>query len=63
MSKTKKQLGERKRQTLGQTRRYYKRIARELSYPQAVIDDLDTASNEDQMSRIMTKARVGDYNV
>lgn len=62
MSTAKKAIVERKK-SLRELRRYYKGIARDLLYSNEVLDDIDEATTEDEMSRIMTRARHGEYDV
>lgn len=62
MSTAKKAIVERKK-SLRELRRYYKNIAKELLYPDEVLDDIDKATTEDEMSRIMTNARHGEYDI
>lgn len=62
MATAKKAIVERKK-SLRELRRYYKGIARDLLYSNEVLDDIDEATTEDEMSRIMTRARHGEYDV
>ena len=43
--------------SLKSMRKQYKRMAKELLYPEHVQDELDEANNEEEMSAIMTTAR------
>lgn len=62
MSTAKKAIVERKK-SLRELRRYYKNIAEGLLYPDEVLDDIDKATTEDEMSRIMNRARHGEYDI